>query len=65
MTIEGHGIPHQVGRIDCVARDPGRSFYAAHFVPSYQVIEVDWYKTEKAEPVRVSLPVTAWKRFDR
>jgi hypothetical protein len=51
-------------RIDCGQDAPGRQFFLAHFVPAHQVIELEFYKHERAEPYRTRIPIAATKRFD-
>lgn len=52
-------------RIDCLPQAaPGRQFFVAHFVPAHQVIELEWYRSEKTEPYRTRLPMSFVKRFD-
>lgn len=58
----GHAIQE---RIDCLPQAaPGRQFFVAHFVPAHQVIELEWWKSEKAEPHRMRIPLSFVKRFD-
>lgn len=53
------------GRIDCGAGLPGRPFVIAHFVPAHQVIEAEFYRSEKMEPYRTRIPLSGVvKRFD-
>jgi hypothetical protein len=53
-------------RLDCDPQiAPGRSFCVAHFNPAHQVIELEVYKNEKAEPYRTRLVLGGIvKRFD-
>lgn len=52
-------------RLDCLPQKaPGRSFYIAFFVPSHQVIELQWWKTEKTEPHLTRLPLSFVKKFE-
>lgn len=58
----GHAI---MERLDCLPQTaPGRQFFVGRFVPAYQVIEIEWYKTEKTEPYRTAIPLAFVKRFD-
>jgi hypothetical protein len=59
----GHAIATM---IDCAPQKvPGRQFFVAHFVPAYQVIELEWYKNEREEPYRTRLVLNGVvKRFD-
>lgn len=51
--------------IDCTpAKSDGRQFFVAHFVPAHQVIELEWWKNEKAEPYRTRLTLANVRRFD-
>lgn len=51
--------------IDCSPpKSTGRQFFVAHFVPAHQVIELEWWKSEKAEPYRTRIPISAVKHFD-
>jgi hypothetical protein len=44
--------------IDCSPQStPGREFGVAYFVPSQQVLEVEWYRNERTEPYRKRIPV--------
>jgi len=43
---------------------PGRQYFVAHFVPAHQVIELEWYQNEKAEPYRTRIALAFVKRFD-
>jgi hypothetical protein len=53
-----------VSQIDCSPAKPGREFYVAHFVPSHQTIELEWYKNETSEPHRTRLTLSLVTRFD-
>lgn len=54
-----------MGRVDCLPQTaPGRQFFVGHFVPAHQVIEVNWYKNEKVEPICVRIPLSIVKSFE-
>lgn len=61
MEIPDHA---NIGRIDCGQEKAGRRYFLAWFVPAHQVIELEYYKHENAEPYRTRIPITATRRFN-
>lgn len=65
----GMGLAYEV---DCGPQSsPGRQFFVAHFVPAWQVIELEWFRNENAKPTppsndyyRTRLTLALVKRFD-
>ena len=52
-------------RIDCSPQTlEGRQYFVAHFVPAHQVIELEWYRSEKFKPYCTRIALAAVKRFD-
>jgi hypothetical protein len=54
----------QASILDCSPQPPGRQFYVAHFVPAHQVIELEHWRNEKAEPYRTRLGMRNVDRMD-
>lgn len=51
--------------IDCTPpKLEGRQFFVAHFNPAHQVIELEFYRNEKMEPVRKRIPMANVRDFD-
>ncbi len=42
----------------------GRQYFVAHFVPAHQVIELEWFRNEKTEPVRRRITLAAIQQFE-
>lgn len=54
-----------IRRIVCGQTAPGRQYFIAHWVPAAQVIELELYKHEKAEPYRTRIVIAGnLVRFD-
>ena len=47
------------------AKVKGRQFFLGYFVPSYQVIDIEWYRTEDDDPEHFAIPMSSVKRFKR
>lgn len=43
----------------------GRQFFLGYFVPSYQVVDIEWYRNEDTDAEHFSIPVSAVKRMKR
>ncbi len=50
--------------LDCTPqKSPGRQFFVAHFVPAHQVIELEFWKNEKSDPIRRRVPIGSTRWF--
>lgn len=61
MDLPGNA---QVKFVTCGQTAAGRQYFLAYFVPAHQVIELEHYKHEKAEPFRRRIPISATLWFD-
>lgn len=41
----------------------GRQYFMGWFVPSYQVVEIEWYANEDAKPDRLGVPMASVKKY--
>lgn len=62
IDLPGNSITEQI--ICSPQSAPGRQFFVAHFVPAYQLIELECWKNEKTEPYRTRIPLAFIRRFD-
>lgn len=57
----GNAVTYEV---DCSPQTaPGRQYFVACFIPAWQILELEWYVNEKAEPQRFRYPIVRVKRF--
>lgn len=47
------------------AKQKGRQYFLGYFVPSYQVVDIEWYRKEGDEPEYYSVPMSAVKKMKR
>jgi hypothetical protein len=43
----------------------GRQYFLGYFVPSYQVVDIEWYRKEGDEAEYFSIPMSAVKKIKR